>query len=1372
MKPQVNVNKKVLIIFMVLVLFLIIPIISNASEDCDLTSDKYVISQLYGYICRVKPKTPIEEFKEGFNIDKTLIAIYQDNTCSQEVSSGNIGTGMVLRYTDKETQQMKTHTISVIGDINGNGNIEQLDLNLLIKYIVDKENYKLDSISFLSADMNMDGKVDIIDLTNLIRYIVFGKMDVVTQVPVGSPTIYILNETEGVDDWYSSDVIFRIEKDTTSKIEILKNMYEITGTMTQAEREIGENEEITLTENGIYSITAYSYSIYGIKSQTSVKEIKIDKNGPEIENIQVDTENANISNIYVTGITDNESGIYQISFSKNENEYNWESIEESTFTKEVETNGTWYVAVKDKAGNITQKSIEVTNIRQKVSNVEINIEEVIGINETLELNISYLGEAKQLQVRFANEYAIEVDPSIYRSEPIEDDEGNQIGWNKTIGIKGLSEANTQIEIILEDYDGTETRITRDINIVDKEHSVAVVGNMYYPTISSAIDSINSDGTVKVLKNISENFIIPENKTIELEIGNYKITGRINNKGVLYVNSGEVYNTDETIYNTGDLIVRGGKIISDIIAIHNLNNSSVTIENGEIVSNNNNAILNYGSILINNGFIMTNSQSAEAISNQSGGEINIINAQVQALNNIAINNKGTLTLGINDSRVNTSSPIIIGKDYGIYTTGELNWFDGKIIAKEIILGDVTKLENGYLINKDIVDGTQTGTLVTPKYSVNGSKYVTLEEAINASNSGDTIELLQDTFDVSDVEISKNIILNLNGYTLTREKEIVILENGNLNIKSGEIQSTSDSAIVAYMGNLEVQDTNIQGNKYGIVQTTNSLLNIISGRVQGSIYGIVSITQTNTIILGDNNSAINLNNPVIIGEEYGIFADEGTQIYYYGGMIKGKQNPGYYAIKTPIYKDGYIMSTDIVDEYYTSKLVSKSEYKVYVKKETSIEYYKTAYSAIESVSGENIETKISFMRDVNENIVIPENTNIVLDIGNYTLTGDIINEGKLTVESGNIVDIQNTLLFNNGETYITGGSLKGSSTSSPVIYNTQKAKVIITNGNIVSENNSAIVNYGILEVKNGTIENKSQDIACIITENSGNTTINGGNITSKNNTALLGKENSTIIIGENDQQIITDSPLIKGKEYGVYTLSNFYYYDGKIYGKTSINSISPITPENYSIYTKNYDTYQISELIPLTDTIKIGDNIYSSLTEALESIETSEQVTVEILRNIDESVVIPEDTNIILEAGNYTITGRINNKGTLNIASGTIQNNENVAIYNSGALTITNGIIKGTADDFSTLYNATTGNLKIMGGEIFSENTNAIQNKGNTTISDNAYIYNSSEEYATIHNYQGANLKVTGGRITNKINTGKAITNLGTTNITGGIIEPSI
>lgn len=126
-----------------------------------ITSKKYTITE--GYIERIIPNTSVEQFKanvtlENVTTDPQIVFTNQEgNTLAENeiVTTGTIiKVGKTLQY-----------TLSVIGDIDGNGKISINDLAKLQLHLIDKET--LGGAKLKSADVNNDGKVTITDLAQI-----------------------------------------------------------------------------------------------------------------------------------------------------------------------------------------------------------------------------------------------------------------------------------------------------------------------------------------------------------------------------------------------------------------------------------------------------------------------------------------------------------------------------------------------------------------------------------------------------------------------------------------------------------------------------------------------------------------------------------------------------------------------------------------------------------------------------------------------------------------------------------------------------------------------------------------------------------------------------------------------------------------------------------------------------------------------------------------------------------------------------------------------------------------------------------------------------------------------------------------------------
>lgn len=143
--------------------------------------------------------------------------------------------------------------------------------------------------------------------------------------------------------------------------------------------------------------------------------------------------------------------------------------------------------------------------------------------------------------------------------------------------------------------------------------------------------------------------------------------------------------------------------------------------------------------------------------------------------------------------------------------------------------------------------------------------------------------------------------------------------------------------------------------------------------------------------------------------------------------------------------------------------------------------------------------------------------------------------------------------------------------------------------------------------------------------------------------------------------------------------------------------------------------------------VGDTIYSSLQEAVDSAAAGGTTTITLVENVEENIIIGEGKDIILNLNGKTLTNKtggstITNNGTLRIeGEGTVINNgADAVIYNNGSLTIDGGtyISKGTG---AVIYNV--GNADINAGTFTTEsdddNNALIVNEGSLDINGGTF-----------------------------------------------------
>ena len=193
--------------------------------------------------------------------------------------------------------------------------------------------------------------------------------------------------------------------------------------------------------------------------------------------------------------------------------------------------------------------------------------------------------------------------------------------------------------------------------------------------------------------------------------------------------------------------------------------------------------------------------------------------------------------------------------------------------------------------------------------------------------------------------------------------------------------------------------------------------------------------------------------------------------------------------------------------------------------------------------------------------------------------------------------------------------------------------------------------------------------------------------------------------------------------------------------------PETTEHRSFegwYTDTSYTTKITETyVPTSDMIlyakwsdscpvKVGNKYYKTISAALENeAQGSTPVTIQLLEDITEKVIVKAGKNVTFDFNGYTIYNVdnanpiIENNGTLNIISGT---------YNHRG---TSGVIN----------NNSTGTLTISGGNIIASSTKqAVYNDGGTvTITGNPNLSSVSSIRATVHNLNNGTMNILGGTI---------------------------
>ena len=910
--------------------------------------------------------------------------------------------------------------------------------------------------------------------------------------------------------------------------------------------------------------------------------------------------------------------------------------------------------------------------------------------------------------------------------------------------------------------------------------------------------IDNNGNLK-LKNITSTNSLYNQKEVIISNSKFKNVRNSNDLSIMTIKDNSIIdNSDGTAISTGGTGTIN--IINSTInsarneAIYNLGTGIVNIEDTIIESTNNIAI--YNDVYNNTtGIVNVKNSTIKAkrygIQNRNTGSINITGTtSVTSIENHGIYNDstGTINIGEKDGNVSTETPIITGKTYGIYNSSNnnvFNFYDGVIKGETgAIYGKVNDIEQDYEIVSKTEDGVEIkylAQLPVAKIVSTDKEYLTLQEAFDESESGDTIQMLRNVTTLStsqSIAISeeKNVILDLNGYTMNSSTPKTFINNGTLKIV--------DSS--------EEKQGNLIGLGITIIENNNSL-NIEEVKLSTLLTSPQVIDNKGTTII--NNSTITTattDNGTINNEENGILKITDSTIAKterYGNNIK---NSGTVTIDNTEFKFVY----DYYSDYYN--IYNLSTGNVIVNGGT--------YSNGRFIKNVG-EATINDLIDTSGDYYDMRNYGGTLNLNNIDKSnsyGEVRNDtnnnikGTINIKGGSY----NYYINNYGDLNLSGTTIKVSSNNALNNYST--GIVNIEDTIIESTNNIAIYNdvynntTGIVNVKNSTIKAKRYGIQ---NRNTGSINITGTtSVTSIENHGIYNDSTGTINIGEKDGNVSTETPIITGKTYGIYNSSNnnvFNFYDGVIKGETGaiygkVNDIE----QDYEIVSKTEDGVEIKYLAQLpVAKIVSTDKEYLTLQEAFDESESGD--TIQMLRNVttlstSQSIAISEEKNVILDLNGYTMNSStpktfINN-GTLKIVDSSeekqgnliglgitiIENNNSLnieevklstlltspqVIDNKGTTIINNSTITTATTDNGTINNEENGILKITDSTIAKTERygNNIKNSGTVTIDNTEFkfVYDYYSDYYNIYNLSTGNVIVNGGTYSN----GRFIKNVG-------------
>ena len=1186
-----------------------------------------------------------------------------------------------------------------------------------------------------------------------------------------------------------------------------------------------------LTSTGFSSIYANSVIIGEKDGNINSEYPKIDNKSSSGDCIGILSKNLKIydgtittskNNSIKSGISDIEDG-YEIDItdSVDDKNNNFETVSLVKPTEAVAQIGEKTYTTLSSAINDVKNGETIQIIKNIFPVREFSISE--DKNFSLDLN-SYSIRAFNDGYLFNNNGTININDT---SEGSTDSNGITTYNGKIIvGSAGLIENNGTLNIVTSNI----SSITQVKNLITNNGEMTIEnGNM--SASSGTTNLIENTGTLTIdniyVNTYRVNTIIKNSGTGTINNGKFTVgeadnivqnenTGTFTIKNGVYTLNTKPGYINYVLSNKGNAYIYGGTIdtsaytyYGDYVSIvYNSENAEVTIDGLKVTTNPYVAIDNHGIANISNSTLVgiitnkktmnltnvtVNSNSYNGISNEQSGIMNINSGEYNV--QITNNSTGSLNVGTKDGNVNTESPLISTNSTSITnTSGTLNFYDGTIKGTQAVLGSISEIEDGYEIIKETKENLEIlhlGKEYVAQISSSNEKYYTLQEAIdNVENDNEVVKLLRNIFTLptsSSVVVSadKNLIIDLNGFSINQNIDKYLINNGTLVLKDSSATKSEESEQITYNSKfITTKDIILENNgtlkiEGGIFTSTLSVKNLITNNGEMTIENGNMSASSGTTNLIENTGTLTIDNIYVNTYRVNtIIKNSGTGTINNGKFTVGEadnivqnENTGTFTIKNGVYtlntKPGYInyVLSNKGNAYIYGGTIDTSAYTYYG------DYVSIVYNS------ENAEVTIDGLKVTTNPYVAIDNYGIA-NISNSILVGIITN--KKTMNLTNVI--------------VNSNSYNGINNEQSGIMNINSGEYNVSTTN---SNNST----GSINIYGGTFND------VVTNSNTGTINIKKGTftkgVTSTGNGIInIGIKGDTNDSGELNVSI--ENPNITGDTYGL-TITNgkVNFYDGIISGTTdavsgTINEIE----DGYEIISGTTEDGKKSKYLsrlPVTEIESTGDTYYT-LQEAIDAVTKSEE-TIKLLRryttlNTLETTTIPEDKNIVLDLNGYTLEQNnenfLVNNGTLKITDSSEEKNGKLAAYidklieNNNTLILENINISAERDITNVIVNNKTmrinnSNLSYNSDSIITSSndpsTSFLINNGDIII-DGGSINGSYDKYNVemIQNIGSLELKNVNFSLSNRNNNKyseniNGIKNTGVLKIDGGNYQVS-
>ncbi len=444
-------------------------------------------------------------------------------------------------------------------------------------------------------------------------------------------------------------------------------------------------------------------------------------------------------------------------------------------------------------------------------------------------------------------------------------------------------------------------------------------------------------------------------------------GAVNNEntGTITISGGSITatGTRQAFYNNkGIATITGTAYLSNTTgeraAVHNVSGGTLTISGGTILSNGHNGVTNDGTLILGNkdGIVSTSSPYIQGAKygigkDKNDGTIKFYDGIIKSKQN-TFQNFNNLSETEDGFGLATDTETINGLTYNVtyldvdYKLVQFNPNGGFVSERRRyvpvghsvgtlpvpnrtgydFLGWFTASNGGTQIDQTTPIDNQVTFYAHWKKKVNlvqvgANTYGSIQEAINnaSNNTPTTLLLLENTTEAFIVASEKNIILDLNGNTITSPTDKPLIENnGILEITNGSLKSNAAQSIINNIaGSLTIDNANlsitsqkqalyitggtvlITGNSYlssttsgtmngssmsrGTVHNVSGTLTILDATIIGLNNQAISNETGATTTIGSMNGSIDTTTPILRGSTYGIVST-GT-LNFYDGKVMG-------------------------------------------------------------------------------------------------------------------------------------------------------------------------------------------------------------------------------------------------------------------------------------------------------------------------------------------------------------------------------------------------------------------------------------------------------------------------------------------------------